>query len=299
MKVWAVGVFICEITYSLTLCTVKWSILAFYWRIFGSTYLIRVPIWTLLGLVTAWCIAVFGIIIFQCSPPRALWEQFDPINPMPSDEFVCGVDTKKFFLGKAIPNIITDIFIILLPLPSIKTLHLPLLQKVAVVFIFTLGVFVTIISIIRLFFILNLDLKSPDVTWNISNSLIWSNVEANIAIVCCCLPSLKPLYSIALNGIVNSAARSSDSKSGTANALDRHPQPGLYDPCYSHSSAQVVVTNGSSNCVDNERSLVRLDEPDSNSFNSDLGSGYELANLGHVNGIAITTDFILQGHAAV
>ncbi|KAM5528463.1 hypothetical protein FOXYSP1_18944 [Fusarium oxysporum f. sp. phaseoli] len=300
MKVWEIGLFIGEITYSLTLCTVKWSILAFYWRIFGSTYLIRAPIWTLLGLVTAWCIAVLGIIIFQCSPPRALWEQFDPVNPMPPDEFVCGVDTNKFFYGVSIPNIITDIFIILLPLPSVIKLQLPILQKVAIVFIFTLGVFVTIISIIRLVFILNLDLKSPDVTWNISNSLIWSSVEVNIAIVCSgCLPSLKPLYSIALNGIVNSAVRSSDLKSGPANTLDRHPRPGLYDPGYSHSSAHVVVTNGSSNCVDDERSLVRLDERDSNSFNSDLGSGHELANLGHANGIAITTDSILQGHAAV
>ncbi|KAF4445629.1 integral membrane protein [Fusarium austroafricanum] len=299
MKVWAIGIFIGEIAYSLTLSAVKWSILAFYWRIFGSTYLIRVPIWTLLGLVTAWCIAVLGVIIFQCSPPRALWERFDPVSPMPPDEFVCDIDANKFFYGNSIPSIITDIFIILLPLPSIIKLQLPILQKVAVVFIFTLGAFVTIISIIRLVFILNLDLKSPDVTWNITNTLIWSYVETNIAIVCCRLPSLKPLYSIALNGILNSAARSSDLKSGNANTLDRHRQPGLCDPGYSHSSTQVVATNGSSNCVDDERSLVRLDERDLNSFNGDLGSGHELANVSHANGIAITADFILQGHAAV
>ena len=35
--------------------------------------------------------------------------------------------------------------------------------------------------------------KSADVTWNSSQSFIWSSVEPNIGIVCACLPTLRPL----------------------------------------------------------------------------------------------------------
>jgi hypothetical protein len=61
VKVWAIGLFISEIVYTLTLVTVKFSTLAFYWRIFGSSTSIRIPIWSLLGVVAAWGIAVVRI----------------------------------------------------------------------------------------------------------------------------------------------------------------------------------------------------------------------------------------------
>ncbi|KAK2052727.1 hypothetical protein LY76DRAFT_609652 [Colletotrichum caudatum] len=34
---------------------------------------------------------------------------------------------------------------------------------------------------------------TPDITWNFCSSIIWTNVEANIGIVCACLPFLKPI----------------------------------------------------------------------------------------------------------
>lgn len=80
-----------------------------------------------------------GVTIFQCSPPRAFWERFDPMNPMPPDQFHCGVDNNKFFNGIAIPNIITDGFIVMLPLPYVWKLQLPKPQKFAVALIFALG----------------------------------------------------------------------------------------------------------------------------------------------------------------
>lgn len=37
---------------------------------------------------------------------------------------------------------------------------------------------------IRLKFILGVDLDSPDITWNFNNAIIWTNVEGNTAIIC-------------------------------------------------------------------------------------------------------------------
>lgn len=39
-------------------------------------------------------------------------------------------------------------------------------------------------SITRFTFIMNLDLKSPDITWNFVNVQIWTGVESHIGITC-------------------------------------------------------------------------------------------------------------------
>ena len=60
------GLFIAEYLYTMSIVLVKWSILAFYWRIFGSVSLTRLPIWILFGIISAWGIAVV------CPPPHFL-----------------------------------------------------------------------------------------------------------------------------------------------------------------------------------------------------------------------------------
>ena len=50
--------FVGEILYTLTLCFAKYSILAFYRRIFATT--IKIPVYVLGALVTAWGTGVVG-----------------------------------------------------------------------------------------------------------------------------------------------------------------------------------------------------------------------------------------------
>ncbi|KAK1993927.1 hypothetical protein LX36DRAFT_752035 [Colletotrichum falcatum] len=213
-KAWAIGLFISEVAYTLTLSTVKCSTLMFYWRIFGTKKSIRVQIWVLSGMVLAWAIAVLLVTIFQCVPARAFWERYDPVNPMSPDTFTCGVNVNMFFNGNSIPNIITDALVVMLPIPYVLSLQMPRPQKVALLGVFLLGTFVTAISIYRLRLILKVDLKSPDITWNFCDSIIWTNVEANTAIVCACLPSLKPLLSIVVEGTLRSVGSKGDESAG-------------------------------------------------------------------------------------
>ena len=55
--IWAKGVFIGEIVYTFALAAVKFSILAFYIRIF-QTRTIKLPTYILIGIVTGWSIAI-------------------------------------------------------------------------------------------------------------------------------------------------------------------------------------------------------------------------------------------------
>lgn len=57
VKHFFIGLFVCEIFYTLTLCFTKFSILFFYWRIFGKTN-IQIPAAVLGSIVTGWGIAV-------------------------------------------------------------------------------------------------------------------------------------------------------------------------------------------------------------------------------------------------
>ena len=54
---WSKGLFISEISYTCIICSVKFSLLAFYWRLFKQST-IRVPIYILAAIVSAWGIAV-------------------------------------------------------------------------------------------------------------------------------------------------------------------------------------------------------------------------------------------------
>ncbi|KAH6664782.1 hypothetical protein F5X68DRAFT_225559 [Plectosphaerella plurivora] len=289
VKVWAIGLFISEITYTLNLATVKFSTLAFYWRIFGSNSSIHIPIWTLFGIVSAWGIAVLGVSIFQCWPIHAFWQQYDPINPMSPTDFTCGVNLNQFFNGNSIPNIITDALVVMLPIPYVWKLQLPGPQKFAVIFIFALGAFVTIISAVRLVFILRVDLASPDITWNFCDAIIWTNAEGNLAIVCCCLPSLKPLLSLALKGTVGTTDDNT-AKSGASNTFHQNSKPAR---SHQRNSAMPIASKGLSK-IDDERPFARLDERDSNSFN-DTASGHELTDLGK-DGITVTKAFKIDSN---
>lgn len=59
-----------------------------------------------------------------------------------------------------------------------------------------LGCFVSVVSIVRLYNLMRVDLASPDYTWKMKEVLLWSVVEVNVGLICACLPSLKPAVSL-------------------------------------------------------------------------------------------------------
>jgi len=70
-------------------------------------------------------------VVAQCRPLRGFWDKTIPA--------VCSVDSKKFFYGNSIPNIATDVFLLIAPMPAIWSLKLEMKQKVSLSAIFLLG----------------------------------------------------------------------------------------------------------------------------------------------------------------
>ena len=109
---------------------VKFSILAMYRRIFtisqGFTRaLIGVGI-----IVLGWMISVTTVQIFTCTPIEGAW------NHAVAERCI---HQKKFYYGNAIANVITDMIMLLMPVPTVWRLNLSTRKKINVTAVFMLG----------------------------------------------------------------------------------------------------------------------------------------------------------------
>ncbi|KAK5658378.1 hypothetical protein OQA88_2354 [Cercophora sp. LCS_1] len=89
-----------------------------------------------------------------------------------------------------------DLLIFILPIPIVLPLKLPRRQKVAVVGIFMIGVFIVVVAFVRLGILIDdKDKVDLDFTWNTVKLTHWTIIECNTAIVIGCIMTLKPLIS--------------------------------------------------------------------------------------------------------
>ncbi|PLB54028.1 hypothetical protein P170DRAFT_469499 [Aspergillus steynii IBT 23096] len=176
-----------QLVYATSILFIKTSILAYYKRIF-SVRQFRIAVYALGALVLAWWIAVVFISIFSCKPIHGFWDK--AINPR------C-VNTKTFYIGNAVPNIVTDVLILAMPIRMVWTLQTTRPQKVSLSFIFLLGSFVVICSCVRLYEQFKVD--EPDFTWEMNGTVIWTSLEVSLGVISACLPTMRPLLRWALH----------------------------------------------------------------------------------------------------
>ncbi|KAI4286587.1 MAG: hypothetical protein L6R35_004157 [Caloplaca aegaea] len=81
------------------------------------------------------------------------------------------------------------------PIPLLWRLRTTAKQQIVLTIIFSIAGFVLLVSIIWIVVLARLE--QADVTWNYINTVIWSVLEPSMAVVCACIPSLRPLYSVA------------------------------------------------------------------------------------------------------
>lgn len=118
-----------ECVYLVSVALLKLSLLALYFRIF-LTREFKLATYILSGLIILWCIALNCVAIFQCNPVKKSW--------LPTTPGTC-IDLKAAFIGNAIPNIITDVVILLLPVRQIWKLQMRPAQRISLIAMFLLG----------------------------------------------------------------------------------------------------------------------------------------------------------------
>ncbi|KAK5240232.1 hypothetical protein LTR40_013972, partial [Exophiala xenobiotica] len=143
--------------------------------------------WLTLVVVNAVGAALTFYNIFQCRPVAAGWAY-----PRPSDAKCTDIVT--LYLSSAPVNIITDIALLILPMPILTRMRLPLKQKIILVLTFSAGAFVTAVDVVRIAYLqdaalnrlklVKLDggsgsriVEENDFSWYASLSFMWSAVE--------------------------------------------------------------------------------------------------------------------------
>ncbi|RDW94933.1 hypothetical protein BP5796_00696 [Coleophoma crateriformis] len=171
-----------ECIYVVGICCTKISLLLMYWRIFPMRS-IKIGSYILGSITIGWAFSIIMASIFQCIPMQKTWTPNLPGR--------C-TNLKASLVGNAIPNILTDVAILALPMPHVWSLHASLLHKAQLSVVFLLGSFVVITSIYR--FTTLFAYRRTDPTWTLSTAEIWSVVEAASGIISACLPTLGPLF---------------------------------------------------------------------------------------------------------
>ncbi|KAK2031092.1 hypothetical protein LX32DRAFT_557779 [Colletotrichum zoysiae] len=166
----------------------KLSILASYLRIAPLGSLFRRLTWVAIAAIFV-LLSVFFIMLWtQCLPAWHYWDLFVG-NRNCLDEW-------PLLAAQSISTVATDVIVYLLPIPTLCRLRLPAAQRLVLIFLFSLGIFVVVAGVMRIYWIHYVEKETYDVTWVGVDLWIWTTLEANLAVVCGCVPVLRRLLPV-------------------------------------------------------------------------------------------------------
>ncbi|KAI1124914.1 hypothetical protein F5Y10DRAFT_284705 [Nemania abortiva] len=181
-----------DVTSSTTLACVKLSALFFYRRIFcsgGKRPVFGPVIWTTIVTVILWLFVFQFLTGFQCGTHfSALW-----------DGTYLQYCTLSFpvLYGLVISDFILDVWIILLPIPSILRLNTTLKRKLSIIGVFLFALVGLAASIVRMVQYIKIELGGPDYLLYtdherlVTEAFFYTMLEAGIALIAVNLPSLR------------------------------------------------------------------------------------------------------------
>ncbi|KIH94417.1 hypothetical protein SPBR_05900 [Sporothrix brasiliensis 5110] len=177
--------FAVQVLYNPILALVKTSMLLFLLKLGSQKPGVRICIHILNALNLMLMVAIFIVVIFQCTPIRFNW-----------DTTIVGghcINQGVFYLATAALTIFTDVLNLALPFWVFLDLKMPVRVKIALLFVFLLGGIVTVVGIVRLVFIYDgfFTAPGPDPTYSLG--FCTSAIETNLAIICASAPSLRGL----------------------------------------------------------------------------------------------------------
>lgn len=157
----------------------RFSILALYLRIFSDKKL-RVAIWVTASFVTLQWLGFAITSVFQCIPVYHFWDR--------AVEGVC-VDVDKFYRSVTPFNLVVDVVLVLMPLPTVWQLKATNTRKWALTLLFGIGLAALVASAIRLSVYERHTAKviAPSYT---DVMIMWLVVEPSIYLIAACLPAM-------------------------------------------------------------------------------------------------------------
>ncbi|KAI4668783.1 uncharacterized protein J4E78_002611 [Alternaria triticimaculans] len=187
-----------RLTYTIGLGFVKLSILFFY-RAIAANRTFRKLVYATIAFVCMYTFAASMASTFQCENPSDAWSttnyfaQFDR-NPNVHRKPVKCFDPIKLWVFSSASNLITDIIILMLPLPTLLSLRIAMTKRLALIGIFSVGIMAITASSVRMW-VMMLWAESPSNSARFGNDLLlWGQVETNSGIISASIPFLRLLF---------------------------------------------------------------------------------------------------------
>ncbi len=240
-----------------------------YYRLARARPFFRYTTLAVAAVVTLNGIVLTFLNIFQCRP---IENAFNNAN----DYALKCLDVVNLYVAAAPVNVVTDIAILVLPLPMVTAMHLDVPQKTGLVATFITGLFVTVVDVVRIAYLHEL-LKEefdsvnttkpligniigsiPSLSWYASYSVMWSAVEVNVGLICACALGIKPLLVRIISGklrmnshtcqrlnaiTIGTSPTSTSQIDGFARKCSRHNSGEEDDGSFRHTSHRASPTN--------------------------------------------------------
>lgn len=169
----------------------KLVILAYFLRIFVSKPS-RVACYVVATITIIVAFINIPLSIWQCSPPDFAWD------PKIAGGH-CAISVQAHLRYGSLPNIVTDVVMIILPLPVVWGLKMSTRNKISLTITFLVSSIGLIASIVRFVEFIATG-AFDDGTWASVSLVVWSCVEAGFYLIAACLLALPKLLSTLLGG---------------------------------------------------------------------------------------------------
>ncbi|KAI1816294.1 hypothetical protein GGS20DRAFT_583674 [Poronia punctata] len=167
------------VQYEATMGSLKVAILSEWIQIFVPRGTRNTFFWTSVALITvnvAYYISSILATSLTCPTRGTLCDRSTVI-------FVCSASI----------NLVSDLIILVLPIRTIWKLQIPKQKKIAISFVFGLGIITCAAATVRL--VMSVDLyTSPDKTFGIAGTTLWCLTELTIAYLVFCAPAIPKIF---------------------------------------------------------------------------------------------------------
>ncbi|KAI1412246.1 hypothetical protein F5Y13DRAFT_200245 [Hypoxylon sp. FL1857] len=172
---------------SLSVALVKISILDFLLSVFSTKDKFRIAAYILMAITAGYGLSFLIVSLAGCMPFQANWDKLS------YPDYHC-INTSHFYVAQAAIGVTLDCLILFLPVPVVWNLSLKTSKKIGLTFLFTIGILICVISMTRLVYNTREEWMLAHFTEYGGIACLLGALEANLSIICACLPLIQPLF---------------------------------------------------------------------------------------------------------
>ncbi|KAF2018438.1 hypothetical protein BU24DRAFT_170900 [Aaosphaeria arxii CBS 175.79] len=185
------GTMLCEILHFPAVAIPKLCVVILYLRIFTEKWARRAT-WMLIYVIGATWLSYTIATMFQCVPFAFNWNKNIPGGRC--------FNVKAFATSSSVPNIVTDVAVLVLPVKTIMELKISKGRRWGLMCIFLTGGIGIVASIARTVVFGRVD-PLDDPTFKTVELITWTIVEPGLYLFAACALSFKPLFRMVARGL--------------------------------------------------------------------------------------------------